>query len=91
MDQAYYVQFDVADQNVGLDPDGHRKGMTGPVGYWHVDDIKESLKGHRPYDSSRRSQTSLTVGNDGTACHSRSSGTSPTTATVAECSSSAML
>ena len=44
MDEAYYVQFDVADQNVGLDPNGHSKGMTGPVGYWHVDDIKESLK-----------------------------------------------
>src|SRR6266496_888518 len=45
--------------------------------------------GQRPYSSSRRSQTSLVVGNDGTACRRRSSGTSPTTATVAECSSSA--
>ena len=35
-----------------------------------------------------RSQTSLTVGNDGTACQSVSSGTSPAIATVAECSSS---
>jgi predicted enzyme related to lactoylglutathione lyase len=44
MDEAYYVQFDVADQEVGLDPHGHSKGMTGPVGYWYVDDIKESVK-----------------------------------------------
>jgi extradiol dioxygenase family protein len=32
MDEAYYVQFDVADQDRGLDPHGHSKGMTGPVG-----------------------------------------------------------
>jgi predicted enzyme related to lactoylglutathione lyase len=39
MDQAYYVQFDVNGQDVGLDPNGHAKGMTGPVHYWHVTDI----------------------------------------------------
>lgn len=44
MDEAYYVHFDVAGQEVGLDPHGHSKGMTGPVGYWHVDDIKESVQ-----------------------------------------------
>ena len=44
MDEAYYVGFDVPGQHVGLDPNGHSKGMTGPVGYWHVDDINESLK-----------------------------------------------
>ncbi len=43
-DEAYYVGFRVGDQEVGLDPHGHSQGMTGPVGYWHVDDIKESLK-----------------------------------------------
>ena len=43
----------------------------------------------RPYSSSQRSHTSLSVGYDGTACQSRSIGTSPTIATVAECSSSA--
>jgi predicted enzyme related to lactoylglutathione lyase len=43
-DEAYYVGFRVGDQEVGLDPHGHSRGMTGPVGYWHVDDIKESLK-----------------------------------------------
>lgn len=44
MDEAYYVQFNVEGQEIGLDPQGHSKGMTGPIGYWHVDDIDESLK-----------------------------------------------
>src|SRR3954452_18479376 len=39
---------------------------------------------YNPYVSSKRSQISLMVGYDGTACHSRCNGTSPTTATVAE-------
>ena len=43
MDTVYYVGFRVGDQDVGLDPHGHRQGMTGPVGYWHVEDIKASL------------------------------------------------
>jgi predicted enzyme related to lactoylglutathione lyase len=41
VDEAYYVGFRVGDQELGLDPHGHR---TGPVGYWQVDDIEESLK-----------------------------------------------
>jgi predicted enzyme related to lactoylglutathione lyase len=44
MDEAYYVGFNIDGQDVGLDPNGHSKGMTGPLGYWHVDDIKESLE-----------------------------------------------
>jgi predicted enzyme related to lactoylglutathione lyase len=44
MDEAYYVGFNVEGQDIGLDPSGHSQGMTGPVGYWHVDDIKKSLK-----------------------------------------------
>jgi predicted enzyme related to lactoylglutathione lyase len=43
MDEVFYVGFNVGGQDVGLDPNGHSKGMTGPVGYWHVDDINESL------------------------------------------------
>ena len=43
-DEVYYVGFRVGDQEVGLDPRGHRQGMTGPVGYWDVDDIKKSLQ-----------------------------------------------
>jgi predicted enzyme related to lactoylglutathione lyase len=44
MDEAYYGGFNVAGQDVGLDPHGHSQGMTGPVGYWHVDDIERSVK-----------------------------------------------
>jgi predicted enzyme related to lactoylglutathione lyase len=40
MDQPYYVQFAPGDQEVGLDPHGFDKGMTGPVTYWHVEDIR---------------------------------------------------
>jgi predicted enzyme related to lactoylglutathione lyase len=40
MDEAYYVGYETAGQHVGLDPNGHRKGMTGPVTYHHVDDIE---------------------------------------------------
>ena len=43
-DEAYYVGFRVGDQEIGLDPHGHRKGMTGPVGYFHVSDIKNCLQ-----------------------------------------------
>jgi hypothetical protein len=39
----YYVQFRVGGLEVGLDPHGHQKGMTGPIGYWAVGDIKQSL------------------------------------------------
>ncbi len=45
MDEAYYVGYRVGGQDIGLDPHGHGKGMTGPVSYWHVDDIERSLKG----------------------------------------------
>ena len=44
VDGAYYVGFSVGDQEIGLDPNGHAAGMTGPVGYWQVDDIKKSLQ-----------------------------------------------
>jgi len=39
-DEPYYVGFKAAGQDVGLDPNGHAKGMTGPVPYWHVPDIR---------------------------------------------------
>jgi predicted enzyme related to lactoylglutathione lyase len=43
-DSPYYVGFKVGDQEIGLDPNGHKAGLTGPVGYWPVDNIKESLQ-----------------------------------------------
>lgn len=44
MEEPYYVGFNAGGQDIGLDPYDYSKGMTGPVGYWHVDDIEESLK-----------------------------------------------
>jgi predicted enzyme related to lactoylglutathione lyase len=44
VDEAYYVGFRIGDQEIGLDPQGHHKGMTGPVGYWGVNDIRKSLR-----------------------------------------------
>jgi predicted enzyme related to lactoylglutathione lyase len=44
VDTPFYVGFRVGDQELGLDPNGHRQGMTGPVGYWDVDDIDETVK-----------------------------------------------
>jgi len=43
-DEAYYVGFRVGDQDIGLDPNGHNQGMTGPIGYFHVSDIQQSLQ-----------------------------------------------
>ena len=43
-DEAYYVGFRVGDQEIGLDPHGHNQGMKGPVGYFHVSDIQQSLQ-----------------------------------------------
>ena len=44
VDEAYYVGFRVGDLELGLDPHGHAKGMTGPVAYWQVNDIQNSLQ-----------------------------------------------
>jgi hypothetical protein len=44
MDEAYYVGFSIEGQEAGRDPHGHSQDMTGPVGYWHVDDINERLE-----------------------------------------------
>lgn len=44
VDETYYVQFNLANQEVGLDPNGKNKGMTGPVAFWHVDDIYGAIK-----------------------------------------------
>jgi predicted enzyme related to lactoylglutathione lyase len=40
-DAPYYVGFKVGNQDIGLDPNGHKEGMTA---YYHVDDINKSLK-----------------------------------------------
>jgi predicted enzyme related to lactoylglutathione lyase len=43
-DTPYYVGWKVAGQDVGLDPNGHAQGLTGPVAYFHVDDIAGSVQ-----------------------------------------------
>jgi predicted enzyme related to lactoylglutathione lyase len=43
-DQPYYVGFrPEGAPEIGLDPNGHAQGMTGPVTYWHVDDIAAAI------------------------------------------------
>ncbi|MGD0166675.1 MAG: VOC family protein [Gaiellaceae bacterium] len=44
VDAPYYVGFRIDDQEIGLDPNGHAQGMTGPVGFFKVSDIRESLQ-----------------------------------------------
>ncbi len=39
-DSPYYVGFTVGDQQIGLDPNGHRHGATP---YWHVAAIDDSV------------------------------------------------
>ena len=43
-DTPHYVGWKVAGQDVGLDPNGHAQGLSGPVPYWHVDDIAGSVQ-----------------------------------------------
>jgi predicted enzyme related to lactoylglutathione lyase len=43
-DTPYYVGYRIGDQEIGLDPNGSQKGMTGPVAYWEVSDIKNFLQ-----------------------------------------------
>lgn len=40
-DEPYYVGYDLGEQQIGLDPNGHEHGMTP---YYHVDDIEASLQ-----------------------------------------------
>ncbi|GAA4945312.1 hypothetical protein GCM10023238_09410 [Streptomyces heliomycini] len=42
-DTPYYVGFRTGTHEIGLDPEGHAKGMTGPVPHWRVADIRETL------------------------------------------------
>ena len=43
MDEPYYVGFEAGGVHVGLDPNGHSKGMAAPVGYCDVEDIEAAL------------------------------------------------
>jgi catechol 2,3-dioxygenase-like lactoylglutathione lyase family enzyme len=43
VDQPYYVGYRVGDQEVGLDPNGAKQGLTGPLPYWTVADIRQTI------------------------------------------------
>jgi len=54
VDSPYYVGFRVGEQEVGLDPNGHKTGGDGPIAYRKVEDIQRSLRalleaGARPH------------------------------------------
>jgi len=42
-DQPFYVGFNVGGVEIGLDPDGHEKGLTAPVPYIRVPDLDAAL------------------------------------------------
>jgi predicted enzyme related to lactoylglutathione lyase len=44
VDAPYYVGYRVGDLEIGLDPNGHSQGSTGPLCYREVDDINKSLQ-----------------------------------------------
>lgn len=43
-DSPYYVGFRSEGQEVGLDPNGHKKGVTGPLPFWEVPDIRAKVQ-----------------------------------------------
>ncbi|AKV03349.1 hypothetical protein AKJ09_10012 [Labilithrix luteola] len=42
-DSPYYVGFKVGDQEIGLDPNAHRNGITAPLDYFQVADVETSF------------------------------------------------
>jgi predicted enzyme related to lactoylglutathione lyase len=43
VDSMYYVGYSVNGHEIGLIPNGHDQGMTGPEPYFDVDDINATL------------------------------------------------
>src|SRR6204780_2063288 len=43
VDSKYYVGYEVDGHEIGLIPNGHDQGMTGPEPYYDVEDINASL------------------------------------------------
>jgi predicted enzyme related to lactoylglutathione lyase len=40
----YYIGYKVGKLEIGLDPNGFNQGMTEPINYFHVADIKKSIQ-----------------------------------------------
>jgi predicted enzyme related to lactoylglutathione lyase len=47
-DESYYVGFQIGEQEIGLDPNGHKDEMTA---YYYVDNIRYSLQSLADADS----------------------------------------
>jgi len=45
VESQWYVGFEAGDRHLGLDPNGHAAGMTGPVAFWRVADIDAAVAG----------------------------------------------
>jgi predicted enzyme related to lactoylglutathione lyase len=43
VDSPFYVGFSVNGAEIGLVPNGHDQGMTGPIPYFEIDDISATL------------------------------------------------
>lgn len=43
VDSSFYVGFSVSGSEIGLVPNGHDQGMTGPVPFFDVEDISATL------------------------------------------------
>jgi catechol 2,3-dioxygenase-like lactoylglutathione lyase family enzyme len=59
-DEAYYVGFQLADQHIGLDPNGARRGMTGATPFFEVGDIRD-VAGALAENGAPSSRTSETL------------------------------
>jgi len=49
-DDPYFVGYSLSEKDgdvpsVGLDPNGHKRGMTGATPFWEVDDIQDAVAG----------------------------------------------
>ena len=44
VDTPYYIGYKVGDHEIGLVPNGHEQGQTGPLIYFDVSDIRSTLK-----------------------------------------------
>ncbi len=42
-DDPYYVGWQIAGLNIGLDPNGENRGMAGATPFFEVDDIRETV------------------------------------------------
>jgi predicted enzyme related to lactoylglutathione lyase len=44
VDAGFYVGFRIDGKEIGLDPSAEKQGLTAPIGYFVVEDIRRSLK-----------------------------------------------